>query len=214
MLLEIFARVNACMQVVPGEPLQMLLTIAAQLQEALPPAPPPPPEDPSLKGKKPAARPASAIPSSPTVITTPPKEGFKFTTAHMESGRVVNLTLHKEPPGPLKEGVEVKALICPTRMPDGQMHVRFLLLFAHVEPPLPISRVGEEVVTSLQVELAEGQHIMEGLVVGSAADAERMAVPGGVGALVGSSWGLRQGYCRITLPEWKEAKVAPGAKKK
>jgi hypothetical protein len=64
----------------------------------------------------------------------------------------------------------------------------------------------QERISAIEVQLNEGQHILEGLMVGEVADLERLHVPNGVGYLVISAWGLAPGYCRVQLLDIKNYK--------
>ncbi|GFR44359.1 hypothetical protein Agub_g5580 [Astrephomene gubernaculifera] len=201
--------------IVLGEPCPLPITIAAQLQEPLPPsastelsAPP------DARGKAGAKSPPGTTGLRVLVQNQPPEPGHVWRTAEMEWGRQVNLTLHAEPPRPLPPGRLLRVLLVHTLMPDGATtRVRLLLNTAEVlGPPLPLARVQGQLVASMQVELQAGQRVVEGLVIGSAEDTERLVLPAGVGFLVASTAGGRvaAGVCRVALPEPKGSKKPGG----
>ncbi|KAG2489821.1 hypothetical protein HYH03_011770 [Edaphochlamys debaryana] len=223
------------MPIVLGEPIPAPITLAAQLQEALPPRTPTPPPDPKQKNKAPSTPPG---PVPVTVLNQPPQKGYEWRTADNEYGRQVFLTLHAEPPKPLPPDRLLCCLLLTAAAPapapsaEGQdgpepdgpeatagpapaapvVRLHLSTVWA-LEPALPLTRVNGEVVTTVQLELAAGQTTVEGLAIGSTDDWDRLVRPDGLGYLVASApevSPVAPGVLRVALPDPKTKK--PGSK--
>eukprot|EP00195_Chlamydomonas_chlamydogama_P014595 CAMPEP_0202896162 /NCGR_PEP_ID=MMETSP1392-20130828/5207_1 /ASSEMBLY_ACC=CAM_ASM_000868 /TAXON_ID=225041 /ORGANISM="Chlamydomonas chlamydogama, Strain SAG 11-48b" /LENGTH=359 /DNA_ID=CAMNT_0049581409 /DNA_START=604 /DNA_END=1679 /DNA_ORIENTATION=- len=160
-----------------GSPLPVTLTVSAQREVPLPDPPAQPPSTPTAKGAKPGA---NAAPPRGPLVTEPASAGKAWETAEMESNRTACVTLHPAPPAPLPEGRLLAVCLASLLLPGSEEpHVRLLILPVVLEPPLPMSRAGAELVHGLEVVLQCGRVELPGLVIGGAADdAERLAVPG------------------------------------
>jgi hypothetical protein len=145
---------------------------------------------------------------------------LRWQTVDMEHGRSVMLTLHQCPVPTSPEHPLGVALVTVADQPQaggqqGEERVRVRVLLSPsvvLGPALPLARSSGsgEVLSGRQLTLAGGVSVLEPssspLTIGDPADAEQLAVPGGLGFLVASSLcgSVTPGYCRVALPEQKQ----------